>query len=129
MSRINSSDKKSFENGGQVFYEVSYLGEGPVEDKIPDDIIGRKKENIPGMLYFSLKNVRFEADLEDEFEYVLEFTMDNIESEKAWYESRILSFTLSHQKRRHYFGIAKTGARQGVVYRPYWINYGKNYKK
>ena len=127
MPIINSSDKESFENDGQVFYCVSYLGEGPVENRVPDDVIGRRTKNILGMLYLSLNGVIF---VTDEFEYALEFSMYDLEGEEACYENRIPKITLLYgHERRHYFDIAKADERSLVVYRPYWINYGKNYKK
>ena len=138
MAQQTKSDIELFKSGGQVYYDVSYLGNGPVEDTIPNHIL-RKKMYITGKLYFSLKEVKFEVNWnfeedEEEEEYLFTFSMDELEGEKACHENKILIITLlpSHgngESRRYYFDVSEDGEKGRAVYHPQWIKFAKRHNE
>ena len=133
MVEKNKSDIELFKSGNQILYEVSYLGTGPVENIIPDYILNRRMQ-MPGKIYFSLEGVKFKADLGDYMETVYEFSMDQLEGEKACHENKILFITLlprdgNNEERRYYFDVANGPERRRAVYHPQWINFGKRYNE
>ena len=146
MAQEKPRDIEYFKNGFQLCYHVSYLGNGPVEVLIPDYILNRNM-SMPGKIYFSLEGVDFkvnwnlEEEIEDEVEedeedeeYLLSFSIDEIEDEKACQENKILSITLlpcdgNSEERRYYFDVSEDGERKRAVYHPQWINFGKRYNE
>ena len=125
----------SFKAGNQIQYDVIYLGRGPVETTIPDRILNTTMKTT-GTLSFSLEDVTFEGKLFDdedlELEFILQFSLDQIESEKACRETKIVFITLlpDHgEQRRYYFNVAEDGDRGRAVYHPQWVNFGKRYVK
>ena len=73
----------------------------------------------------------FEVEEDEEpLEYLLNFSMNDLEGEKACRENRILFITLLHgANRRHYFNVAEDGERGRAVYHPKWINFCKRYNE
>ena len=141
MAQEKPRDIEYFKNGFQLCYHVSYLGNGPVEVLIPDYILNRNM-SMPGKIYFSLEGVDFkvnwnlggEDEDDDEEEYLFNFSMDQLEGEKACHENKILFITLlprdgNEQERRYYFDVSEDGERKRAVYHPQWINFGKRYNE
>ena len=134
MAEQNKSDIELFKSGNPICYEVSYLGNGPDDNIIPDHIINRKV-SIPGKLYFSLKGVKFKANnMEMLSASYFRFSMDELEGEKACHKNKILFITLlprdaNSEERRYYFDVANGPERRKAVYHPQWINFGKRYNE
>ena len=140
MAQEKPRDIEYFKNGFQLCYHVSYLGNGPVEVLIPDYILNRNM-SMPGKIYFSLEGVDFKVnwnlggeDEDDDEEDLFNFSMDQLEGEKACHENKILFITLlprdgNEQERRYYFDVSEDGERKRAVYHPQWINFGKRYNE
>ena len=133
------SNTDLFKMGVQFIYKVTYLGNGPVENIIPDYILKRRRKGS-GELIFSLKGVEFEGFEKDDWfgtdpvEVRLNFSMDEIEDEKACQENKILSITLlpcdgNSEERRYYFDVSENGERGRAVYHPQWIHFAKRYNE
>ena len=130
-----NSNIESFKRGFDLFYRVSYLGKGPVEKEIPDHIIERRIA-IPGELVFSLGEVRFRADNEDDMrdKNEIRFSMDQLQGETACQKNKIIFITLlkrdgNEEERRYYFDVSEDGERSRAVYHPQWIKFAKLYNE
>ena len=133
---VEISDVDFFKMGAEFTHQVSYLGNGPVQNTIPD-YIREKRMPIPGNLLFLLEGVEFEGNLEVDdqpIEFSLKFSMDQLEGEKACHENKILFITLlprngNEEERRYYFDVSEDGERRRAVYHPQWINFAKRYNE